>query len=29
MYDFKIGVLVESFKTDFETSLKKGKGGRR
>ena len=25
MYDFKIGVLVESFKTDFETSLKKAK----
>ncbi len=23
MYNFKIGVLVESFKTDFETSLKK------
>ncbi len=25
MYDFKIGVLVESFRTDFETSLKKAK----
>ena len=25
MYDFKIGVLVESFKTDFESSLKKAK----
>ena len=25
MYDFKIGVLVESFKTDFVTSLKKAK----